>query len=440
MLRSLPFQVGPRTRRLLRYLGFAALALVTFVLALQLTFPYDRVRDKLVEALASKYEVTIASVERGLMPGRVYFKAVSLRTRPDSADEVPVPFFIEQLQVDLGLLALLGGTASIDLDAKIGPGRLAGNVSLSKRQTSVDLEGSGLPSAMLPMRALIGLPMSGKVGFAVALELPQSKGKTGRTEVNWQKAEGAIRFDCPSGCTFGDGKTKLKPKLKNARSQAFAADGVDFGKINVDSLAARVTIDDGKLEVTKFETKSQDGELHVDFSATLAPSFNESMVAGCLRFKGSEGLLQREPRTHAALSTTGANLGPDNLFHIRLSGSFANMKRLAQTCGPEVKSAAMDDFGGGAAARPNLTVQPADPSLTGGSATPPPPPPAPTPAPTPADAAPPATAPTPPGEPVPPGEAVAPEGEGPAAPAAPNDTGLATPERHAPVEPPPESP
>lgn len=405
---SLPFQVGPRTRRVLRYVGYALLAIVTFVFALQLTFPYDRVKDKIIESLSSKYDVTILEVERSIIPGKMYFKSIALRTRPAKSDDPVTVFNIKELEVNVGLLPLIGGTASVDIDATIGDakngyGHLAGNISISKSKTAIDLEGSDLPSENLPMREAIGLPTSGKIAFSVDLTLPNEKNKAGKVATNWQKAVGAIGFDCPRGCVFGDGKTKLKPKLKNARSQAFAEGGIDFGKISVDSMMARITIKGGQLELSKFDAKSQDGELHIDFSATLAPEFNDSMVAGCLRFKGSDALQKKEPKTFAALQTTGANLGPDNLFHIRLDGKFKEMKRLAQTCGPALKGANMDNPGGsgtGESSRPSITVQPPDPSLTGsaGSATTPPTPPPPA-APT-TDAGTPTTAPntaTPPG-------------------------------------------
>jgi len=389
------FQLGPRMRKVLRVIGFVLLGLVTFVFALQLTFPYGRVKDKIIEALSTKYDVTIGDVERGIMPGRMYFKNVRLVTRPEKADDNVTSFYIEQLEVDLGLLALLKQTVSINIDASIKPGHLKGNISISKSMTSIDLEGSDLPSGSLPIKEGIGLPLTGKIAFKFKLDLPNEKGKTGKVTQNWQKAEGSMMFDCPSGCTIGDGKTKLKPKLKNARSQAFANDGIEFGKVNVESLLAKVTIDDGKLTLTTFEAKSLDGEIHIDFEATLAPVFSESMVAGCLRFKGSEALSKREPKTHAAISTTGANLGPDDLFHIRLDGKFKDMKRLAQNCGPALKSVNMDNPGGGGDSRPNLTVQPPDDTLKQ-PATPPTPPSIPTPS-VPADAAPeqPPTPPTP---------------------------------------------
>ncbi len=365
-------QLGPRTKKVLKIVAYVVLALVTFVFALQLTFPYNRVKDKVIEGLASKYDVTISSVERGFMPGKITFNAVTLRTRPSKADEVATTFFIKKLEVNAGILSLIGGTASVDIDAEIGPGHIRGTVAISKSSTVIDIEGVDLPSAMLPMREAIGLPMSGKIAFSVDLTLPNEKAKNASKAVpNWQKAKGAFAFDCDSNCTFGDGTTKLRPKLKNARSQAFAADGIDFGKVNVNSMHAHVTIKDGIMELDKFDTKSEDGELHVDFQVTLAPQLDDGMVAGCLRFKGSEILMKKEPRTHAALSTTGANLGPDGLFHIRLDGKFKEMKRLAQTCGPAIKDVNMDDPGNPSnnnTGRPNLTVQPTDtPPATNGS-------------------------------------------------------------------------
>src|SRR5690606_6223186 len=102
---------------------------------------------------------------------------------------------------------------------------------------------------------------------------------------------------------------------------------------------AKVTIKGGKLTLDKFDTASKDGELHVDYTMTLEKSFGDSMVAGCLRFKGTEDLLKREPKTYAALQTTGAELREDGLFHIRLTGEFKNMKRLNAKCGPDMNVA-----------------------------------------------------------------------------------------------------
>src|SRR4029078_11502756 len=105
-------------------------------------------------------------------------------------------------------------------------------------------------------------------------------------------------------CTIEDSKSRLNPRLKNRGQQAFAEVGIDFGKVNVDTLLADVEIKSGKLTITKFDVKSPDGEPHVDFERTLKQDFQSSLVSGCLRSKGGDALLKREPKSPAWISPT----------------------------------------------------------------------------------------------------------------------------------------
>ena len=250
--------LGNGVRKALRYAGFVLVALVVFVFALQLTFPYERVKDRVIDALSEKYDVLIGGVERGFVPGRLYFTGVQLRTRPATTEEPPSALFIERLEIDLGLLALVRGAASVNIDAKIGAGRLSGNITISKHGTKIDLDGASLASGSLPMKEVIGLPMGGKLDLSVELDLPNEPNKAGKVGPDWSKAEGRIDLACLTGCTIGDGKTKLKIKAKNASGQAFAKDGIDFGPVNVESLVARVDIKSGKLDVSKWLASNLD--------------------------------------------------------------------------------------------------------------------------------------------------------------------------------------
>ncbi|MBV8760910.1 MAG: type II secretion system protein GspN [Deltaproteobacteria bacterium] len=356
--------LSPRVRKILRYAGIVVFALIVFIEALQLSFPYNRIKDKVVEQLADKYDIQIGEVERGIVPGRVYFNDVNIRTRQTKPDDIVTTMLIKRLEVDVGILPLLGKTLRVDIEAKIGTGTLQARVALKgwgKDGFKVSATGDNLPGTGLPMRAIVGLPVSGKINFSASLDLPNDHPKAGKPTPNWPKAEGAFALACPSGCTVGDGKTKLKPLIKNASQQAMVGEGIDFGKVDIDSLVARAEIKNGKLDVTKFDVQSKDGEVHVDYSMTLDKDFGNSVVAGCLRFKGSKLLEQKEPKTFAALQTTGAELRSDGLFHIRLTDRFSMMKRLNMECGPNVKNATNgENFGGtpGAAAPPRLTVMP----------------------------------------------------------------------------------
>lgn len=375
---ALPFRMpnlGPRARLALRIAGYIALALFTFVFALQLTFPFDRVKSRIEDELSSKYEVTIGSIDRGWVPGRVYLHSITLRTRAAKPDEVAT-IFIKELEINLGLFALIGGTASVDLDATLGGGgSLSGNVSVSKGATRIALEGTNVQAGMLPLHELVGLPASGTLQLAIELELPNETPKNGKRGPNWQKAKGHIELGCPSGCSVGDGKAKLKTKLKNQRNQAMVGDGMEFGKVNIKSLLAVVEIGAGKLEITKFDTQSDDGTLQIDYAMDLQPAFSDSDVTGCLRFTGSQALLKREEKTFNTFTLIGGALGPDNLYHVRLTGKYKDLRKLGQVCGADAPdhggnggSGNGGSGNGGSGKRrtqPNLTVQPPDQAGSG---------------------------------------------------------------------------
>jgi type II secretion system protein N len=378
---KLPFRVphlGPRMRVVVKAFGFTFLALFTFLFAFQMVFPYDRVQRRIEELAAAKVDLTIGEIERGWVPGRFFLKNVTVKTRPsakdlENANALPDPkdrdkaiaqasttFFIDEIEVDIGFLPFLKGTAKVDFIATLGAGKISGNVGISKDETEVHLSGSSVPSQQLPMREVLSnLPMSGDVDFEFDLELPNEKLKSGKTGPDWTKAVGSAELTCESGCTIGDGKAKLKLTAKNSRSQAFAGDGTAFGKIQIQSLTAKVELKDGKMDITKFDTKSADVDLNVDFTMTLAQNLDQSAIGGCIRFRGSDALRKREQKTADAISLTGAARHTDGLDHIKLEGTFKEIRKLAKVCGPGVTGGGIDSPGGG---RPNLTVQPDEPA------------------------------------------------------------------------------
>jgi len=372
-------QLGPRMRKVVQVFGLIFLALFTFVFAFQMVFPYSRVQRRIEELASAKVDLQIGEIERSLVPGRFYLKDVTVKTRPSAGDletAMAIPeakdrekaiaglsstIYIDSLEVDIGFLPFLKGTASVDFVAKISGGKIKGTVAISKAETVIKIAGSEVPSEQLPMREVLSnLPMSGDVDFEFDLDLPNEKLKTGKVGPDWTKAVGGAEFSCASGCTIGDGKAKLKLKAKNSRSQAFAGDGTAFGKIQVQTLDAKVELKEGKVDITRFETKSNDVELHVDFTMTLAQALEQSAIGGCIRFKGSEGLRTREPKTADAISLTGAARHTDGLDHIKLEGNFKDVRKLAKVCGPGIGGGGDPDTKPGG--RPTMTVQPDEPS------------------------------------------------------------------------------
>jgi type II secretion system protein N len=357
--------LGSRLARLARLAGLALLALTSFAFALQRAFPYDRIRDAIIRAAAEQgYDAQIGDVEPGIIPARVVFRSVMLRSRPTRPGDTATMLYIDRAELDVGLLSALRGGYSGEFDLQVGSGRLRGRGAYSSQDgLSVHLVGDDLPAASVPLRGLVGLPMTGKLHVALDAAIPNTTSRTGRTALDLstglRKGEASAELACPAGCAVGDGTSRLKLTTSNARQQEFLdqGGGIEFGKINLDSFVARAELRGGKLELTRFEIRSGDGELRVAASLALDEDLASSKLTGCLQFHGSEALRKREPKTDAAISTIGP-LGPDGLFHVKLEGALRTLRPIGAAC-----SAGADGAGetpGGA--RPSLTApQPARP-------------------------------------------------------------------------------
>src|SRR5688500_15959391 len=121
-------RLSRRQRKVLRIAGMVMLGIVTFLFTLHFTFPYDRVEGKLIEALSSKYDVTVGSTGHGWLPGSIVLEDVRLRTRPTKPDEKPTEIVIDRVVVDLGLdfnlFAVIRKKLVLDIEAELAGGEV----------------------------------------------------------------------------------------------------------------------------------------------------------------------------------------------------------------------------------------------------------------------------------------------------------------------------
>src|SRR5690606_27098660 len=94
------------------------------------TFPYERLRDRVIDELSAKYDVTIAEVGGTFLPGGVVFETVMLRSRPTGPEDKPFAILIDEVRLDVSFLALVLGRTDVDLMARMGGGTIEGNVTL----------------------------------------------------------------------------------------------------------------------------------------------------------------------------------------------------------------------------------------------------------------------------------------------------------------------
>jgi type II secretion system protein N len=364
MARSFSIPLGPRSRKALKIAGYVLLGLVSFVYALHLTFPYDRVKDKGVEALSSRYEVTVGGVERGWLPGDFSLTSVQLRTRPSKPGEVPKLIAIDRLDVDVRLFAsLFSAAAVVDLDARIGPGHITGTIELGGGRTKLALDSRSLPLSEVPgLSSVVGLPMAGNGTVTARLDLPGG---------DWRRASARFVVDCPT-CTIGGDGVKIKPRTMTGAKAAWVGEGIEVPRMFIDRLQAELVIENGKFAMKRWTAVSPDGDLIVELSGTVERTLSASKIeTGCIQFRGTDALAQREPKFHGSLDLIGGVLMPDGLRHLKVTGTLGGMRDLPKACdGSSGGDVGGGDAGAGGRARPSLSNVPDAPSDGNGAAGP----------------------------------------------------------------------
>jgi type II secretion system protein N len=329
-----------RHKRVLRWLGYVFLALFVFSFTLQLTFPYERVKDKLIEVLSEKYEVQIASVEPTFLPGGMVLESILLKSRPTQPEEEPTVILLDRLRVDVGLFALLIGRASIDLVADMGDGSVDGNVTVSRSDLSVEFSTEDLPLESIPgLREALGLPMVGGLDAEIELSLPEQR---------WDLAEGTFTLSCP-GCVIGDGKTKMKAKPRpGRRTSFFASEGLTVPALNLGDLTGKIVIGDGRGVIETFGAKSEDGDLAIHGSVELAAQLTESkFTQACTKFRLSDALKQRDPAFGNVPNVMGAPIDAEGYSNLTMTGKLGEFRWLAaKNCEPDGSAERLDPRGG----------------------------------------------------------------------------------------------
>ena len=78
------------------------------------------------------------------------------------------------------------------------------------------------------------------------------------------------------------------------------------------------------LKVMRWQVASKDLTLDLKLDIHFATEFADSTLDGCLRFKPSSSLEQRNPKSAAVIATTGASRGPDGIYSIEIEAASAS--------------------------------------------------------------------------------------------------------------------
>ena len=310
-------------RRAWRYGAYPAFGLAAFAASLYVTFPYDRLRDRLVHSLQSgrEMEVSIGAVEPGWGGGLV-LRDVAVRPVADDPDQAGAPLKIREAEVSFGLLAALFGSLEAEFSAELLRGELEGEIDRDAEGTHVRLSTDGLTLDDFPwIPSAIGLPLLGKMRAQIDLTLPKD---------SFAQASGSIDLDC-RGCALGDGKAKFKL----AGAGGFLADGLTLPKLRIGDWKGRMMVEKGTAKIEGFESKSPDGETGLEGEVGLRDPIAQSQMRAYFRFRLADQLKVADPKLdllERGLSASGRRT--DGFYGVRISGRLGAMRFLPSRYSP----------------------------------------------------------------------------------------------------------
>jgi type II secretion system protein N len=267
--------MSPRIRQILKWVGYVAFYLFALVCFAYLTFPYQRLGDRIVTEFNARQtgpkpmRLKLGELSSYWMHG-VEADDITL-TSPSDPDEQGKPAKPKVLKVDtahasVSLLRLLVGTLHISFGADAFGGGLSGYTSSSDegRQLQVELEDLDLGQAPL-FGDIVGLPLAGKLSGEIDLLMPEEK---------LSKADGTINLKV-TDLAAGDGKAKIRDTIALPRLEA--------GELTLDAEAKT-----GQLKITNFAANGPDLKLDSEGTLRLRDAFDTSVLSLTISFKFQE--------------------------------------------------------------------------------------------------------------------------------------------------------
>jgi len=323
----------PKVTKVLRLLGYPVFYLVCLVLFARLTFPYDRVKDRIVAEFDARQKAAVPNrLEIEEVSGHWLFgveaEGVRLISPPgdtkaaaagdgEEKQQKPSVLQIDALYGSVSPLRLLFGTLAVDFGLELGEGEVEGRFVNSSEESELEMDISGVSVAgMAPLEEVIELPLGGVLNGRVQFVMPEGK---------LQAANGSLELSIES-LEVGDGKAKIRNTIALPKLRA--------GTLNLTAEAV-----EGKLDLKEFSANGPDFQLSSNGSVRLRDPFASSISDVRVTFKFKDAYKNKNDITRGLFGAPDSNVpglfdldpkikqakGADGFYSWRASGQVARM-------------------------------------------------------------------------------------------------------------------
>jgi type II secretion system protein N len=325
--------VTPRLKRVLLWLAYGAGYFFALLIFAYLTFPYDRLKERIVSEFNARQTGPLPSrlelddIDSYWLSG-IEAEGVRLITpAPPPSDaskkaEKPKIMSIDQAHVRVSILSLLIGNRVMSFGADAFGGSIDGEVADSESERNVEIELEDVDLSQAPILAdVIGLPTFGKLSGTATLDSPEAR---------LSKAEGKVSFKITE-LGVGDGKAKIR-------------DAIALPRIDAGELVLEAEVKAGQLKISQFSATGPDLEFTAEGTIRLRDQMEHSTLSLNVKFKFTDRYANKNDLTKSLLGPTGLfDLDPKNKRAKRADGFYG--WRVGGTVGKPIFTPSATDVG-----------------------------------------------------------------------------------------------
>jgi type II secretion system protein N len=313
--------MNERLKSWLPRLGYVAFFVFVFLSSISLTFPYERLKERIIGTFNAQQKNTTAQQElqietlSGYLLSGVRAKNVRILSSAMEPNKAPVEIRIDEATARLQLLPLLLFRKNVKFSLDLLGGTVSGYFSEHGGDRDIDLEFEDVAVGKLgPIEQALGVPLDGKLFGTVSLQLPGGKASKGNGKIALELRDVAL----------GDGKAKL--------SLGAGFGGLTLPRLNVGNLTIDGEAKDGVLKITKVKSAGKDLDIDGEGRVQMKELANDSVVDVTLKLKVAESYKKKNDMTIGLFSALEFN--PDGKaaktaeggYAIRLSGPLGRLK------------------------------------------------------------------------------------------------------------------
>ena len=287
-----------RLKRIAPKVGYPAFYLFALLVFLSWTFPYDKLKERIVTTFnatqrssPSPQELQIEELDSSWLTG-VKAKGVKLIAPPSDPTKGPTEIKIDEARARISLLGLLVGNKDVSFRIDAFDGTIKGTFEDSGKERNIDVTFDGVDMSKVDaIAANVGFPLDGKLFGTLKLQLPEGKASKGNGAVNLE-----IRDMFAGNAKELTVKTPLGP--------------FTLPRLKVGNFAVTGDAKDGILKLTKIGAAGGDVDVTGDGRVQLREVATDAHLEVNLKFKINDGYRGKSEKTKLLFGTPGGKDKP----------------------------------------------------------------------------------------------------------------------------------